>query len=185
MATPFAHAFVACTLGKCFYEGRQPVKFWLISAFCANAPDLDMIFYWFRLAPQSSLLGHRIFFHSISFAVLLGLLITIIFFREIKTYSKPWYKTWIFLTIATASHGILDALTYWGPGIAFFSPFDNTGYLCPCAPVPATGPSTFFTPRIIIHLACEIVWFWGGSLVILAIVILFRKITRGRLQKSI
>ena len=37
--------------------------------------------------------------------------------------------------LATASHGVLDALTDGGLGVAFFSPFDNTRYFFPWRPL--------------------------------------------------
>src|SRR5579872_845956 len=37
--------------------------------------------------------------------------------------------------VVTASHGVLDAMTDGGLGIAFFAPFDNTRYFFPFRPI--------------------------------------------------
>ena len=34
-----------------------------------------------------------------------------------------------------ASHGVLDALTDGGPGVAFLAPFDDTRYFFPWRPI--------------------------------------------------
>jgi inner membrane protein len=39
------------------------------------------------------------------------------------------------LFVATASHGILDAMTTGGLGVAFFSPFSNARYVFPWTPI--------------------------------------------------
>ena len=47
-----------------------------------------------------------------------------------------------------ASHGVLDALTDGGSGVAFLAPFDDTRYFFPWRPIrvsPFWGG--FFTPR--------------------------------------
>jgi inner membrane protein len=39
------------------------------------------------------------------------------------------------IAVATASHGILDAFTNGGLGVAFFAPFDKTRYFFPVTPM--------------------------------------------------
>ena len=52
-----------------------------------------------------------------------------------------WHRRalWLYLFVATASHGCLDALTDGGLGVAFFSPFSNTRYFLPWQPI-MVGP---------------------------------------------
>jgi hypothetical protein len=42
---------------------------------------------------------------------------------------------WTFFFLATASHGLLDAMTDGGLGVAFFSPFDKHRYFFPWTPI--------------------------------------------------
>ncbi len=57
-------------------------------------------------------------------------------------------KVWLFLFVATISHGILDALTDGGLGVAFFAPFVNTRYFFPWTPIKVSpigaGGANFF-----------------------------------------
>ena len=41
----------------------------------------------------------------------------------------------MFLFLAIASHGLLDAFTDGGLGVAFFAPFDSTRYFFPVTPI--------------------------------------------------
>ena len=56
---------------------------------------------------------------------------------------------WLYFFLATASHGLLDAMTDGGLGVAFFSPFDNRRYFLPWTPIRVSpiGIEPFFTAR--------------------------------------
>jgi inner membrane protein len=41
----------------------------------------------------------------------------------------------LYFFLSAASHGLLDALTDGGLGVAFFSPFEQTRYFFPVRPV--------------------------------------------------
>ena len=62
--------------------------------------------------------------------------------------------------LVTASHGVLDALTDGGLGIAFFAPFDNSRYFFPWTPIKVSpiGISEFFTAYGMKVLVSELVW---------------------------
>ena len=49
----------------------------------------------------------------------------------------------LYLFLSTASHGVLDALTDGGLGVAFFSPFDQTRYFFPFRHRDRLGSSSF------------------------------------------
>jgi inner membrane protein len=69
---------------------------------------------------------------------------------------------WLYFFLATASHGLLDAMTNGGLGIAFFSPFDNRRYFLPWRPVHVApiGIGRFFTVRGLDVLQSEFAWIW-------------------------
>jgi len=55
----------------------------------------------------------------------------------------------MYFFLATASHGLLDAMTDGGLGVAFFVPFDKHRYFLPWTPIRVSpiGVGRFFTDR--------------------------------------
>ena len=47
-------------------------------------------------------------------------------------------KLAIFFAAITASHGLFDAMTNGGLGVAFFAPLDNARYFLPWRPIPVS-----------------------------------------------
>ncbi len=158
MASAFGHAFTAIALGTGFSKTVRSWKFWLLGIFCSIFPDADVIGFKFNIAYES-FWGHRGFSHSLLFALLFGALITLIFYRK-RFLSKQGILLTFYFFLCTASHGVLDALTSGGHGIAFFSPFDNTRYFFPWRPIQVSpiGVENFFSEwgkRVIMS---ELVW---------------------------
>jgi inner membrane protein len=125
------------------------------------APDLDVIGFALGI-PYHHPLGHRGLFHSPFFALLSSLLITWIGFREVARFSASWWRIAGLLFIVTASHGLLDALTNGGLGIALLVPFDNGRYFFPWTPVEVSpiGLHAFLSERGLVTLYSEFVWLW-------------------------
>ena len=75
------------------------------------------------------------------------------------------WLAWWYLFLATASHGILDAMTDGGLGIAFFSPFSNARYFLPWRPIAVSpiGVAAFFSERGLNVLRSEFKWIWLPS----------------------
>ena len=75
------------------------------------------------------------------------------------------------LFLATASHGVLDAMTDGGSGVAFLAPFDDARYFFPWRPIPVSpiGVSRFFTRRGLDILEAELVLIWIPAAVILVV----------------
>jgi inner membrane protein len=63
---------------------------------------------------------------------------------------------------ATASHGLLDAMTDGGLGVAFLSPLDNRRYFLPWTPIRVSpiGVARFFGARGFAVLQTEVLWIW-------------------------
>jgi inner membrane protein len=59
-------------------------------------------------------------------------------------------------------HGLLDAMTNGGKGVAFFSPFDMTRCFLPWRPILVSpiGVTRFFSPRGLAVLQGEFFWIW-------------------------
>jgi hypothetical protein len=68
---------------------------------------------------------------------------------------------WIYFFIAAASHGVLDAFTDGGLGVAFFSPFDTRRYFFPVTPISVSPVGvSFFSVHGLFVLLSELVWLW-------------------------
>ena len=50
MASAFSHAIASAALGKVYSGAKQPLKFWLLAAFCGVVPDADVIGFKFGMA---------------------------------------------------------------------------------------------------------------------------------------
>ena len=74
----------------------------------------------------------------------------------------------LYFFFCTVSHGVLDAMTDGGLGVAFFSPFDTTRYFFPARPVLVSpiGIGEFFSEYGVRVLASEAVWIGLPSLVL-------------------
>lgn len=146
MCTFMTHAFSAVVMGKIVFKEKMSKRFWFAAMICASIPDADVIGLKFGIE-YGHLLGHRGFTHSIFFALLLALMVVYSDFKEVKSFSKKWWKMLLFFVAIICSHGVLDAMTDGGLGIAFFSPFDTTRYFLPWRPilVPPIGIGAFFS----------------------------------------
>ena len=134
---------------------RMPVRFWLAACAASVLPDADTILDHLGV-PYSHPLGHRGFGHSLAFAALVAGVLTICLFRE-----RRW-RVFLFLLVVGVSHGVLDAMTDGGLGVAFFAPFDNTRHFLPWRPLVAApiAIAPFFSAWGVRVLASEIVHVW-------------------------
>jgi inner membrane protein len=163
MPTIFSHSIAALALGKCCPARKMPLRFWLLTAVCAALPDADVIGFGFGIQ-YHDLLGHRGLTHSLAFALAIGFLVVIAFFRNIDLGSREWWTLVAYFFIVTASHGVLDALTNGGLGIAFFAPFSNERYFFPWRPIEVSplGVGSFLARGAEV-IVSEIKWIWIPS----------------------
>lgn len=169
MASAFSHAVAALSLGSMIRWNRPPFKYWFAGALCAAAPDFDSIGFAFGIR-YGDVLGHRGFTHSLLFAMLFGAVVTGLGFRaEIR--AGRGFRVCAFLILATASHGLLDAITNGGLGVAFFSPFDTTRYFFSLRPVEVSpiNVARFFQGRGLRVMASELLWIWVPALLVAGI----------------
>ena len=171
MASAFSHAVAALSMGSCFYRPQIAKPVWLSAAACSVMPDLDVIGFRFGI-DYRDFWGHRGFTHSLVFAVLLsGAAVTVLGGK--KDLGIGRLPLFAYLFLATASHGLLDAMTNGGLGVAFFSPFDNTRYFLPWRPILVSPISLtrFFSGRGYAVLECELLWIWLPAILFGAIVL--------------
>jgi len=131
----------------------------------------------FRLGINyEDLLGHRGLSHSLVFAIILSLVVTFLAFRQLL---PRWTRLVLFsyFFAVTASHGILDAMTDGGLGVAFFAPFDDTRYFFPFRPIKVSPIGlSFFSARGIDVLWSEFFWVCIPAAIIAGAVLCCRRI---------
>jgi len=140
-----------------------PAGVWLAGAIASMVPDLDVIGFSFGVR-YGDLLGHRGLTHSLVFAAVLATLFAM-------QFPSPRRPVWLFLFACTASHGLLDAATDGGLGIAFFSPFSNQRYFWPWRPIVVSpiGVGGFFSDWGLAVIQSELVWIWLPCVALMAV----------------
>ena len=158
MASAISHAVAALSIGTAFYTPKMAQRVWIAGALCSMIPDVDVIGFRFGVH-YGDFWGHRGFTHSLLFAGVLAAVVAMILFRNAGI--ARW-SLFAYLFIATASHGVLDAMTNGGLGVAFLSPFDNQRYFLPWRPIRVSpiSASRFFRAHGLAILQNEFVWIW-------------------------
>ncbi len=175
MASAFSHAIAALAIGSTLYR-KQGFKIAILGMICSAIPDADVISFSLGI-PYEHMLGHRGITHSLLFAFVFALCVVMLFFRDTKRGNSIWWRLVLFFFLATASHGVLDAITNGGKGIAFFAPFDNTRYFFPWRPVMISpiGAGKFFSEWGLRVLQSEFFYIWIPSLTIMFLQMVLRK----------
>lgn len=156
MATIFAHSLVGGTIASLvpnkWVDKDKHFYFWMF--FLPIVPDFD----YFGLllnVPYPSLFGHRGFTHSIFFSLIFAGIAALV----IEKKSMKKYFRFIFYFVTMMTHGLLDALTNGGLGVAFFSPFNKLRYFFFWTPIEVSPfAHHFLTHRGFIVLISEFYW---------------------------
>ncbi|HKP04700.1 MAG TPA: metal-dependent hydrolase [Chthoniobacterales bacterium] len=175
MPTIISHAAVAVALMAGFPARSVPRRLTELGVAVSIAPDIDVIGSRFGIE-YGDLLGHRGLTHSILFAALLASVALLWASRRTDlSMQRRW--TWLYLFLAAASHGLLDAFTDGGLGVAFFSPFNTGRYFFPVTPISVSPVGlSFFSGRGISVLLSEFVWVWLPALAFSIAALLIRRI---------
>ena len=124
------------------------------------APDLDVNAFRFGI-PYEDPLGHRGVFHSLPFAAFFASLLTLLIFARARPGASR-LATWLYLFLATASHGVLDTFTDGGLGVALWCPLECSRHFAPFRPIAVSplGIDAFLSVRGFDVLASELLWVW-------------------------
>jgi len=122
-------------------------------------PDFDVIGFPLGIR-YDDMLGHRGLSHSFAFAAAVGAFAAWRFPATApRLPASGRLAPFLYFAAITASHGILDALTNGGRGIAFLAPFSNQRFFFPWRPIQVSPIGVgFFSPRGLNVLASELVW---------------------------
>ena len=165
MPSAISHAAVAIAAGSVFSPRPIPRQFWLVTIACAVIADFDLILF-LQGVPYEHFFGHRGFFHSLFF----GLLISIGATRYIMSIQGQVPGSWVrylsLFFIVSACHGLLDALSSGSIGVALFSPFVSTRYAFPWQPISMMRARVFLSTWNFAAVRSEFFWVWLPSLLI-------------------
>ena len=136
------------------------MKFWLWTALCATVPDVDVIGFSLGIS-YDDMLGHRGLTHSFAFALVVGFVAARSVAHSDALGAGSWRlgALWAYFSAITASHGVLDAFTNGGRGIAFLAPFSNHRFFFPWRPIQVSPIGVgFFSNRGLDVLTSELRW---------------------------
>lgn len=175
MPTIFSHAIFASAVAGAFHSAQSeqwPARFWILTSICAILPDLDVVAFAFGI-PYESIFGHRGVTHSLSFAILTGLIVSLLFFSAVPM--SRW-KLGLYFAAVTFTHPLLDMLTNGGLGVALLAPFSNERFFFPWRPVEVSPIGIgFFSEHGLSVIASEALWIWVPSILIATTSLLIRR----------
>jgi inner membrane protein len=158
--TVFTHPAVALGLSP-FFRGKLPGKRWIaVGALLTVLPDFDTIGFRFGIQ-YGDLLGHRGLTHSLFLAGVVAMALAAL-------VKEKRGALFLYLFLCTASHGLLDAFTDGGLGVAFFAPFDESRYFFPWRPIEVSpiGLRSFLSGRAFAVLRSELLWVIAPTLLL-------------------
>lgn len=157
MPSILSHPAVPIALRLAGDRASLPPRLLAVAILGSVLPDIDSLGFFLGV-PYETLLGHRGLTHSLLFALAVAGLAAL-FARRLGASAAKCF--WVVL-VATASHGLLDAMTSGGLGVAFFSPFSNHRYFFPWRPILVSplGVIRFLGERGLRVLLSEVQWIW-------------------------
>lgn len=161
MPTVVTHALVGASLAPAGPSEVRGVRLGVVLACLAVLPDLDVAAFAFGI-PYDHPLGHRGLSHSLPFALLVAWWAARLAFPSLPPGTAPWWRLFGLLALATASHGLLDAMTNGGLGVGFFLPLSSARHFFAFRPlvVSPIGPEALFDDRMVRVLCSEIAYVW-------------------------
>ena len=171
MPTILTHPAVPLAVGLGLGAGVIPVRLLIAGVIVSILPDLDVVAFHLGF-PYAHDLGHRGATHSLLFAVIIALLGS----TANHYFKASITRTFSFLLLAAASHGLLDAFTNGGLGIAFFWPFSSVRYFAPAQVIEVSplSMSRIFSARMGEVLISELLWVWLPCLLLMLLLIFAR-----------
>ena len=137
-------------------------------------PDADVIGFSFAVR-YGDMLGHRGLSHSLFAAAIVGLGVAWLVTPrrgspeshasegglESTSRRGMYWLLAAYFTVVTASHGVLDAFTNGGLGIAFLAPFSGRRFFFPWTPIEVSPIGIgFFSGRGAEVVLSELGWIW-------------------------
>lgn len=162
MPTIMTHAIVPLAMAVAAGPKRISPKLALAGAGLAMLPDADVVGFALGIEYGDSW-GHRGATHAIAFAMMVAGAAALLW-REARSGGA-----FVFLAFAMASHGLLDALTNGGLGIALLWPLSDARFFAPITPIRVSPiGADFFSARGVVTLVSELRLVWLPCLAVAA-----------------
>ncbi len=174
----FATPAAAAALGPPRGPGRargMPFAWWAIGVALACLPDLDVLA--FRLGiPYDAPLGHRGLSHSLFIAAALGTTAGLLLALRPR-WAPLRGRLCVHFALTGASHGLLDALTDGGRGVALLAPFTFARYFFPVRPIAVSpiGTHGYSPERVISVVRTELLWIGVPAMLLILALAAMRK----------
>ena len=130
MPSVVTHLAVPLAVAVAYGQRYVSRRLLLAGASASILPDVDSLGLDLGI-PYGHILGHRGLSHSILFALLLAVCAALLY----RTLRSARSAAFAVVLISCASHGLLDAATSGGLGVAFLSPLSNHRYFLPWRPI--------------------------------------------------
>lgn len=175
LPTIITHAVLPVAGALAAGKRRVQIRLLAVGALAAIVPDVDVLAFRFGIA-YADVFGHRGASHSLFVAVFLGAFAAL--FATSLHVSRT--RAFAFVTLCTASHGVLDMATRGGLGVAFFWPLSPERFFLPWRPI-AVSPltlSAFLGGTGLRVVISEFLWVWLPAFLIAGIIYRFRRGSR-------
>ena len=161
MASAFTHAFAVLPLAALASGTLGRTRLLVLLVAVSILPDLDVLAFAVGI-PYDHPLGHRGATHSIVFAMAVGACAVLALGRKPTRDRAGRLRLFAAVTLACASHGVLDAMTDAGLGVGFALPFSEQRFFFPWRPIATSpiDPTAFFSRRGLEILASEFAAVW-------------------------
>jgi len=157
MPSVISHPAVPLAIGLGLGPASIPRPLLVVGIVASVFPDIDVLSFFFGVSADADF-AHRGATHSFAFAAFLALSVAL----ALRDAAGGVWRCFIFLFLSAASHGILDAFTNGGWGIAFLWPWSSARYFAPFRPILVSpiGVAWFFSMRGVQVLISELIWLW-------------------------
>jgi len=173
MPSVLSHPAVPLAIAAVAGARVVPPRLAVVACVASVLPDIDALGYWAGV-PYDAPLGHRGFTHSLCFALLAALVAA----AGLARSGIAPGLSFAVVFVAAASHGLLDAMTTGGMGVAFLSPFSNERFFLPFRPIRVSpiGVTSFFSARGVSVIRSELTWIWAPAAALALVGIAIRKV---------
>lgn len=130
MPSLLGHAVAGLAITESFRQAKLPRRTWILAPLCAVVPDLDW-FVSFGAIHKNHILNHRGVAHSLFGALILAAATLLVTYRK----DQRCGQLWLCLSLCALSHGLMDACTSGGVGVALFMPFSDSRWACIWQPI--------------------------------------------------
>jgi len=180
--TSFTHPAVPLALGLGLGLKRIPPRLLAAGVVVSILPDLDVISFSLHVA-RGTQFAHRGATHSLVAALAIALASACL----CRWYRAGFLTSFFFLFVATVSHGVLDAFTNGGSGVAFLWPWTSRRFFF--APhvieVSPIGLKGLFSARGVDVLLSELRLVWLPFMTIAALCTAARHVHAKRASKTV